>query len=183
MMFNYLIYGDLMDRYQGWKWYDSFLILILILAIIYFIFIIGNYFIGAICLALILIIFSSFSKEINIYLADKYKNKNDYNKALNYCNKVLNKTPDYVHAIIEKASIYEAMGKNDEAFKLYESAIVEDDTLYLPWEMKGILYKKLNMDYEAEKSFKKAKLLKLKKNEEKLGFKLLQRLYFGKKDN
>ena len=39
------------------------------------------------------------------------------------------------------------------------------------------------MDYEAEKSFKKAKLLKLKKNEEKLGFKLLQRLYFGKKDN
>lgn len=172
-----------MDRYQGWKWYDSFLILILILAIIYFIFIIGNYFIGAICLALILIIFSSFSKEINIYLADKYKNKNDYNKALNYCNKVLNKTPDYVHAIIEKASIYEDMGKNGEAFKLYESAISEDDTFYIPWVMKGNLYKKLNMDYEAKKAFEKAKILKLKKNEEKITFKLLQRFYFGKKDN
>ncbi|MGN1362268.1 MAG: tetratricopeptide repeat protein [Methanobrevibacter sp.] len=172
-----------MDRYQGWKWYDNLLILILILAVIYFIFIIGDYFIGALCLALILIIVSSFSKEIDICLADKYKNKNDYNKALNYCNKVLNKTPDYVHAIIEKASIYEDMGKNEEAFKLYESAISEDDTFYIPWVMKGNLYKKLNMDYEAKKAFKKAKILKLKKNEEKITFKLLQRFYFGKKDD
>ena len=30
---------------------------------------------GIVCLALIFIIFSSFSKEIDIYLANKYKNK------------------------------------------------------------------------------------------------------------
>ena len=71
MMFNYLIYGDLMDRYQGWKWYYSLLILILIVAIIYCIFIIANYIMGIVCLALIFIIFSSFSKEIDIYLAKK----------------------------------------------------------------------------------------------------------------
>ncbi|OWT33356.1 hypothetical protein BGI41_02790 [Methanobrevibacter sp. 87.7] len=172
-----------MDRYQGWKGYDTLLIIILIIAICYSIFIMKEYIMGIVCFALILIIISSFSKEINIYLANRSKNKHDYDKALNYCNKILNKTPDYVYAIIEKASIYEAMGKTDYAFKFYETAIDKDNTLYIPWEMKGNLYKNLGNVKEAEKSFKKAKTLKLKKNQERLSFRLLQKLYFSRKDN
>ena len=43
-----------MDRYQGWKWYDTGLIILLLIAALYCIIIMSDYFMGVACLAVIL---------------------------------------------------------------------------------------------------------------------------------
>lgn len=165
-----------MERYQGWKWYDTILITILLIAFLICIIILKDIIMSIACLLLIAIIISFFSKEINITLADRMIKKGKYEKALKYCKKVLRKDPNYIYAIIKKAEIFEAMEKPKEALQLYDSAISKNPNNNIPWEMKGDLLKKLGKEKEAEESFKKAENLKNKKMEKKWYYKIMKKL-------
>ena len=170
-----------MDRYQGWKWYDTLLIIVLLLAALYCIVVMSDIFMGIACLAVILMILGSFTKEIYVYIGKFYKERSNFDKAFQFCNKALAKDSNYVYALIEKGSIYEEMGQVEKALKTYDSASSMDETLYIPLRKKGDLYTKLNKIDEAQRAYEKANILKLKKDEERWTFRLLERINFGKK--
>ena len=170
-----------MDRYQGWKWYDTGLIILLLLAALYWIMVMSDYFMGVACLAVILMVMGSFTKEIYVFIADVYKKRGNFDKALELCDKVLGKDSRYVYAVIEKGSIYEEMNQADKALKTYDYASSMDKELYIPLRKKGDLYTKLNRNDEAQKAYEKANVLKLKKDEERWTFRLLEKISLGKK--
>ena len=170
-----------MDRYQGWKWYDTGLIILLLIAALYCIMVMSDYFMGVACLAVILMVMGSFTKEIYVFIADVYKKRGNFDKALELCDKVLGKDSRYVYAVIEKGSIYEEMNQADKALKTYDYASSMDKELYIPLRKKGDLYTKLNRNDEAQKAYEKANVLKLKKDEERWPFRLLERISLGKK--
>ena len=64
-----------MDRYQGWKWYDTGLIILLLIAALYCSMVMSDYFMGVACLAVILMVMGSFTKEIYVFIADVYNIK------------------------------------------------------------------------------------------------------------
>ncbi|MCI6774240.1 tetratricopeptide repeat protein [Methanobrevibacter boviskoreani] len=170
-----------MDRYQGWKWYDTGLIILLLIAALYCIIIMSDYFMGVACLAVILMVIGSFTKEIYVFIASVYKKRGNYNKSLKLCDKVLDKDSKYVYAVIEKGSIYEEMNQTDKALKTYDCASSMDKELYIPLRKKGDLYTKLNRSDEAQKAYEKANILKLRKDEERWTFRLLEKISFGKR--
>ena len=84
-------------------------------------------------------------------------------------------------AVIEKGSIYEEMNQTDKALKTYDCASSMDKELYIPLRKKGDLYTKLNRSDEAQKAYEKANILKLRKDEERWTFRLLEKISFGKR--
>ena len=73
------------------------------------------------------------------------------------------------------------MNQADKALKTYDYASSMDKELYIPLRKKGDLYTKLNRNDEAQKAYEKANVLKLKKDEERWTFRLLEKISLGKK--
>ncbi|WP_297897252.1 tetratricopeptide repeat protein [Methanobrevibacter sp.] len=165
-----------MERYQSWKWYDTVLIGILIMGFLICIIIIKDIITSIACLLLIAIVVSFFKKEINIAIAEKMIKKGKPEKALEYCDKVLKKDPNYIYALIKKGEIFESINNPKKALEFYNSAISKDPNNNIPWEKKGELLKSIGEDEKALEAFNKAENLKNKKIEKKLYYRIMKKI-------
>ena len=87
-------------------------------------------------------------------LAEEYRLKKDYKKAIeHYSDAILGKS-DYVLAYNNRGIVYHTLGQYDKAFADYNSAISYDDKYYTSYYNRGLIHE-INKDYDkAEKDYK-----------------------------
>jgi pentatricopeptide repeat protein len=84
-------------------------------------------------------------------MASAYSSSKEYNKALQFYNKMLEKDTGDIYIYYQIADLYEQMGKTKKAIKGYKSVIMKDPGYTQAYVQLGKLY------YEKVKDYKKAK--------------------------
>jgi len=103
--------------------------------------------------------------NINLFLANQYfskafENPDNFNKAIFYLQKIIDKYPDNHYAHLMLGTVYQVMDKDDIANEYIEKAVKNEPKSFLAQSQAGIMYFKKG-DYDnAEKAFKIAMELK-----------------------
>ncbi len=98
----------------------------------------------------------------NVMLGDYYLKLQDYTKAEKFYLRGLSKDSKMNYALLNLSSVYNAQGKNQQALKVLQSAIVNDSKNERIYYNMALLYNEMGNNIAAEKSFDKAVQLKSK---------------------